>query len=76
MYIGVDAGHVAMKHKTQDDLLLGHNLVGAAIGLKGQFSPITKLAMSYDVFTGYPISQPKGFGDKDWASGFSLNLEF
>lgn len=75
-YIGIDAGHVAMKNKAQDDLLLGHNLVGGAIGFKGQVSPIATLPISYDVFTGYPISQPKGFGNKDWTSGFSLNIEF
>lgn len=72
-YAGLDAGYVAMKNAEQDDLLLGHQLIGAAIGLKGQIKP---LYASYDIFTGYPLKQPKGFGDKDWASGFSLKFEF
>lgn len=73
IYAGLDAGYVTMKNSEQNDLLMGHQLMGAAIGVKGQIKP---LHASYDVFTGYPISQPEGFGDKHWASGFSLNFEF
>lgn len=73
IYAGVDAGYVSMKNKDQNDLLLGHSLVGAAVGIKGQIAP---LHASYDVFTGYPLKQPDGFGDKHWVSGFSLNFEF
>lgn len=73
VYVGLDAGHVSMKQTAQDDLLLGHDLVGVAVGIKGSIKP---LHASYDIFTGYPLKQPKGFGDKDWASGFSLNFEF
>lgn len=73
MYVGLDAGHVSMQQSAQDDLLLGHNLIGAAVGIRGAIKP---LHASYDIFTGYPLKQPKGFGNKDWASGFSLNVEF
>lgn len=73
LYLGLDAGHVNMKQKAQNDLLLGHDLVGAAVGIKGS---IKSIHASYDLFTGYPLKQPKGFGNKDWASGFSLNFEF
>lgn len=73
IYVGLDAGYVSMKSLAQDDLLLGHQLIGAAVGIRGQIKPIRA---SYDIFTSYPIDQPKGFGNKDWASGFSLNFEF
>lgn len=75
LYLALDAGHVNMKNSQQDELLLGHDLIGAAIGIKGNIQP---LHASYDIFTGYPIKQPKGFSGKDnhWASGFSLNFEF
>lgn len=75
MYLALDAGHVSMNNRQQDELLLGHDLMGAAIGLKGYIKP---LQASYDVFTGYPIKQPKRFSgdDNHWASGFSVNVAF
>lgn len=73
IYTGLDAGYVTMKNSAQNVLLLGHQLIGASMGVKGQ---IKQLHATYDIFTGYPIDQPAGFGKKDWASGFSLNFEF
>ena len=73
LYFGLDAGTVAMQNKEQDNLLLGHTLVGGAVGFKGEFKP---LRLSYDVFAGYPIRQPEYFGKKEWTGGVSLGLEF
>lgn len=73
LYLGLDAGSVAMQNKEQDNLLLGHTLVGGAVGIKGQIKP---LKLNYDVFAGHPIRQPQYFGDKKWVSGVSLGVEF
>ncbi|UYZ79752.1 ShlB/FhaC/HecB family hemolysin secretion/activation protein (plasmid) [Moraxella bovis] len=73
LYLGLDAGTVAMSNKEQDNLLLGHTLVGGAIGIKGQIKP---LKLNYDLFTGHPIRQPQYFGKKEWTGGVSLGLEF
>lgn len=73
VYLGLDAGSVAMQNKEQDNLLLGHTLVGGAVGIKGQIKP---LKLNYDVFAGHPIRQPQYFGDKKWVSGVSLGVEF
>lgn len=73
LYLGLDAGTVAMSNKEQDNLLLGHTLVGGAIGIKGQIKP---LKLNYDLFTGHPIRQPQYFGKKEWTGGVSLGVEF
>lgn len=73
MYGGIDAGYVKMINKSQNDLLLGHHLVGANIGLAGTFS---KQKMNYDLFLGYPVSQPKHFSDKKLTGGFSIGWQY
>ena len=73
LYLALDAGSIAMQNKEQDKLLLGHTLIGGAIGIKGQIKP---LRLNYDFFAGHPIRQPKYFGDKDWVGGMSLGVEF
>lgn len=73
LYLGLDAGTVAMSNKEQDNLLLGHTLVGGAIGIKGQIKP---LKLNYDLFTGHPIRQPEYFGKKEWTGGVSLGWGF
>lgn len=73
LYLGLDAGSVAMQNKEQDNLLLGHTLVGGAVGIKGQIKPFK---LNYDVFAGHPIRQPQYFGDKKWVGGVSLGVEF
>lgn len=73
LYLALDAGSIAMSNKEQDNLLLGHTLIGGAIGIKGQIKP---LRLNYDFFAGHPIRQPKYFGDKDWVGGMSLGVAF
>ena len=73
VYAGVDAGYVTLDNDEQDDLLLGHHLVGGVVGVKGYFTPIRT---SYDFFAGYPLAQPDNFSDKEWVTGFSLGWQY
>ncbi len=79
IYLGVDAGYVSNNDKTQNDLLLGQHLVGAAIGIKGQYTPNTNnpyFSFNYNLFASKALSQPNGFSDKDWVSGISLGMSY
>lgn len=88
LYLGLDAGRVKMKDKAQDELLLGHSLVGSAIGIKGQFNHKTNpyKTLNYDLFASCPINAPKGFfgrdqttgqdKDKEWVYGMSVGMGF
>lgn len=73
LYAGIDAGYVTLDNAEQDDLLLGHHLVGGVVGMKGYVAP---LRTNYDVFAGYPLAQPDGFSDKEWVTGFSLGWQY
>lgn len=72
-YIGLDAGYVRMRNPEQNQLLLGHKLVGSTIGLKGYIKP---LQISYNIFSGYPIYQPQYFSKKQWSNGFNITFDF
>ena len=73
LYAGVDAGYVKLDNEAQDDLLLGHHLIGGVLGVKGYVTP---LRTSYDLFAGYPLAQPDNFSDKEWVTGFSLGWQY
>lgn len=73
VYVGLDAGYVEMDNEAQDEQLLGHHLVGGAVGVKGYVKP---LRTTYDVFAGFPLSEPEGFGDDKLVSGFSLGWQY
>lgn len=79
IYLGLDAGYITNQDKSQNELLLGQHLAGAAIGIKGQYTPNTNnpyLSFNYDIFTSKAISEPTGFSNKDWVSGVSLGMSF
>lgn len=79
IYLGLDAGYITNHDKSQNELLLGQHLAGAAIGIKGQYTPNTNnpyLSFNYDIFTSKAISEPTGFSNKDWVSGVSLGMSF
>ena len=79
IYLGLDAGYITNHDKSQNELLLGQHLAGAAIGIKGQYTPNTNnpyLSFNYDIFTSKAISEPNGFSNKDWVSGVSLGVGF
>ncbi|KQU83841.1 hypothetical protein ASC78_12740 [Variovorax sp. Root318D1] len=68
LYVGADYGHVGGR-STAD--LLGRNLAGAVIGVRGQWSKL-----SYDLFMGAPISKPEGYRTAKVTLGFNLNASF
>jgi hemolysin activation/secretion protein len=68
IFLAVDHGHVA---GPSSDKLLGRNLTGYAVGLRGA---IKKL--QYDLFVGAPISKPDGFKTASTTAGINLNFGF
>ncbi|KQU86732.1 hypothetical protein ASC78_03955 [Variovorax sp. Root318D1] len=68
LYVGADYGHVGGR-STAD--LLGRNLAGAVLGVRGQWSKL-----SYDFFMGAPISKPEGYRTAKTTFGFNLNASF
>jgi hemolysin activation/secretion protein len=68
IYGAIDGGHVDGQSAK---FLVGQTLIGAAIGLRGQFAFGGNL--SYDIFAGTPIYKPDNFETKDITLGFSLN---
>ena len=68
LYLGLDHGRVGGRSA---DLLVGRALTGAVLGLRGGYRQLT-----WDVFLGTPLAQPKGFQTAGRSGGFSLNLGF
>lgn len=68
LYVGADYGHVGGR-STAD--LLGRNLAGAVLGVRGQWSKL-----SYDFFVGAPIRKPEGYRTAKVTLGFNLNASF
>jgi hemolysin activation/secretion protein len=68
LYVGADYGHVGGR-STAD--LLGRNLAGAVLGVRGQWSKL-----NYDLFMGAPISKPEGYRTAKTTFGFNLNASF
>lgn len=66
MYIGLDYGKVFGEYTSE---LLGQELAGGVIGVKGQWHNI-----SYNVFGAYPLSKPKGFTVPSQLLGLQVNL--
>lgn len=68
VYGGVDYGEVSGQ---SGDRLLGRQLAGIVLGLRGGFS-----GFSYDVFVGKALKKPKGFETDSTTTGFNFNLTF
>ena len=68
VYWGLDYGEVGGQ---SSDLLLGRQLAGTVLGLRGGYS-----GFSYDVFVGKALKKPKGFETASTTLGFNLNLTF
>ena len=68
LYLGLDHGQVG---GASADLLGGGRLTGAVIGLRGGYKDL-----SWDVFTGAPLSKPEGFKTAHNTSGINLTLNF
>ncbi|WP_230479547.1 ShlB/FhaC/HecB family hemolysin secretion/activation protein [Izhakiella capsodis] len=67
-YIAADYGRVDGPG-TRD--LVGHQLVGAAVGIRGALIR----RVSYDLFTGVPLIKPDNFHTSGVTAGFSINVE-
>ncbi|MCP2040514.1 hemolysin activation/secretion protein [Neisseria sp. HSC-16F19] len=71
VYAGVDTGRVS---GPSAEYLLGQNLTGAVIGLKGRLKAGGQLY--YDVFAGKPLAKPQYFRTANTTLGFALNYSF
>lgn len=69
IYAAFDAGHVS---GTSAQYLLGRNLMGAAIGIRGQFQK----GLSYDVFAAKPVHKPKNFNTERKVYVFNVSWTF
>ena len=67
-YLALDGGHVSGNYTKE---LLGKNLVGGAIGLRG-----TLWGLNYDYFVGVPLHKPQDFQTSHVTTGFNLNYSF
>jgi hemolysin activation/secretion protein len=68
LYVGLDQGEVS---GPSADLLVGHRLTGAVLGLRGGIGKA-----QYDIFFGAPVTKPDAFRTSATTAGFSLNLSF
>jgi hemolysin activation/secretion protein len=68
LYIGLDHGEVGGQTAK---LLLGRNLSGAALGLRGGGKGVF-----YDIFAGKALAAPKGFPTNHFVAGFNLTLSY
>lgn len=68
LYLGADYGQVGGQ---SSGLLLGKQLAGAVLGLRGVFQGI-----NYDVFAGQPIHKPEGFKTAHTTAGFNLGWTY
>jgi hemolysin activation/secretion protein len=67
-YLGVDHGQIG---GPSADLLVGRRLTGAVVGLHGSWKKL-----GYDIFAGWPVSQPRGFRSDPNTVGFHLTASF
>lgn len=67
-FFGLDHGRTGGDATAQQR---GRHLTGAAIGLRGAVG-----TLSYEVFTGKPLSKPAGFRTPSFTSGFNLVWSF
>ncbi len=67
-FASVDVGEVSGRGSEE---LLGTRLVGASVGVKGNYK-----GLSYQVFAGTPLYKPEGFQARETSVGFTLNWQF
>ncbi|EKC4133176.1 ShlB/FhaC/HecB family hemolysin secretion/activation protein, partial [Salmonella enterica subsp. enterica] len=69
LYIGLDYGAVS-GHGTE--FLPGRHLAGGVLGLRGS---VGNTGLSYDLFTGCPLSKPDGFQTSPVTTGFQVSWQ-
>lgn len=67
LYAAIDYGKVS---GPSTEYLLGRELVGAALGIRG-----TMKNTQYDVFVGWPLDKPQGFKTGAQTYGFQLTMQ-
>jgi hemolysin activation/secretion protein len=67
-YLALDHGRVG---GPSSDLLVGKQLTGMAIGVRGGWK-----GLQYDIFVGRPLSKPDNFRASNTTGGFNLNYSF
>jgi hemolysin activation/secretion protein len=67
-YTGLDYGHVG---GPSSDNLIGKNLAGAVMGLRGVLQGV-----QYEAFIATPVRKPVGFRTAGKTVGFNLNYSF
>ena len=72
LYLGADYGEVGGNSSTNAELS-GQHLAGGVLGLRGA---IERARLSYDLFSGIPLSKPPGFKTDPVTFGFSLNWNY
>ncbi len=68
LYLALDHGEVGGTHS---DELVGKQLTGSALGLRGMVKGV-----HYDLFAGVPVKKPDGFETADIVTGFTLTWSF
>ncbi|MFU2077867.1 ShlB/FhaC/HecB family hemolysin secretion/activation protein [Avibacterium endocarditidis] len=68
IYLALDGGRVMGR---DEEMRLGHHLMGAALGLRGGWTHFY-----YDVFIGRPLHKPTGFKTANTITGFNLGFNF
>lgn len=68
VYVGLDKGQVS---GPSAQLLAGRQLAGAVLGLRGGGRGV-----NYDLFVGWAIVKPEGFGSTRPVAGFQLGYQF
>lgn len=68
LYLALDGGHVSGNYTKE---LLGKNLMGGALGLRG-----TLWGLTYDYFVGIPLHKPEGFKTSHVTTGFNVSYQF
>lgn len=68
LYLALDYGEVS---GANSGYLLGHQLAGTALGIRGGI-----WGFSYDAFAGTPVYKPTGFRTDDVTLGFSLSWNY
>ncbi|GHD57845.1 ShlB/FhaC/HecB family hemolysin secretion/activation protein [Jeongeupia chitinilytica] len=72
LYVGLDYGQVYGPNAIH---LPGTKLAGAVLGLRGGSGGVAG-SVSYDVFVGWPLYRPEGFGDGKPTTGFQLVYQY
>ena len=70
---GIDMGRVSGANSAY---LVGKQLTGAVIGLRGAWQTGPHGALQYELFVGKPLRRPQGFETARTTAGFSLSLNF